>query len=301
MRIFITGGTGFIGRHLCREWLAAGHEIRVLSRQRPEQVTALCGAVRAVQRLEKMGEPEVVVNLAGEPILGPRWTARRKAAIRESRVTLTGRLVSHLAMLESPPRVLLSGSAVGYYGDRGDQVLTESAPPGRGFGAELCVAWEEAALEAERLGVRVCLLRTGPVLGAGGGMLARMLPAFRLGLGGPLGSGRQWLAWIHLQDHLAAIRYLEEHETLEGPFNLVAPEPVTNRELVRTLGAVLGRPALLPAPAFALRWLLGEQAEILLASQRAVPQRLLEAGFNFAYPRLEAALRQLLEPGPAPR
>ncbi len=297
MRIFITGGTGFIGRHLCREWLAAGHQIRVLSRQRPEQVAALCGAVRAVQQMEEMGEPEVVVNLAGEPILGPRWTARRKAAIRESRVTLTNRLVAHLATLETPPGVLLSGSAVGYYGDRGDQVLTESSPPGRGFGAELCVAWEEAALEAERLGVRVCLLRTGPVLGAGGGMLARMLPAFRLGLGGPLGSGRQWLAWIHLQDHLAAIRYLVEHETLEGPFNLVAPEPVTNRELARTLGRVLGRPARLPAPAFALRWLLGEQAEILLASQRAVPQRLLEAGFTFAYPHLEAALRQLLAAG----
>ena len=294
MRIFITGGTGFIGRHLCRQWLAEGHEIRVLSRQRPERVVSLCGPVRAAQRLEEMGEPEVVVNLAGEPILGPRWTARRKAAIWESRVTLTSRLVAHLGGLEAPPKVLLSGSAVGYYGDRGDQVLTESSPPGRDFGAELCVAWEEVALEAERFGVRVCLLRTGPVLGAGGGMLARMLPPFRLGLGGPLGSGRQWLAWIHLQDHLAAIRYLVDHQTLEGPFNLVAPEPVTNRQLARTLGKVLGRPALLPVPASVLRLLLGEQAEILLASQRTLPQRLLEAGFSFRYPQLEAALRQVL-------
>ena len=297
MRIFITGGTGFIGRHLCREWLAAGHEIRVLSRQRPERVVALCGPVRAVRRFEEMGQPEVVVNLAGEPILGAHWTARRKQAIWESRVTLTSQLVTHLGRLDVPPRVLLSGSAVGYYGDRGDRVLTESSPPGRDFGAELCVAWEVAALEAGRLGMRVCLLRTGPVLGTGGGMLARMLLPFRLGLGGPLGSGGQWLAWIHLQDHLAAIRYLVDHDTLAGPFNLVAPEPVTSRELARTLGRVLRRPALLPAPGFALRWLLGEQAEILLASQRAVPQRLLEAGFSFGYPRLEAALRQVLAGG----
>jgi uncharacterized protein (TIGR01777 family) len=294
MRIFITGGTGFIGRHLCRAWLAEGHEITVLSRQSPRRVVSLCGAVRAVESLERMGEPEVVVNLAGEPILGRRWTAARKRAIWESRVTLTERLVQRLDALTTRPRVLLSGSAVGYYGDRGDQVLTEEASPGNGFGAELCVAWEAAALEAERLGVRVCLLRTGPVLGAGGGMLARMLPPFRVGLGGPLGRGRQWLAWIHLQDHLRAMRYLVDHETLEGPFNLTAPNPVTSSELAAALGRVLHRPAVLPFPASLLRLMLGEQAEILLGSQRAVPARLQEAGFRFDYPELEMALREIL-------
>ena len=292
MEIFITGGTGYIGRHLCRELLAAGHRVTVLSRRSAERAQAICGAVEVVHAPEEMTGAEVVVNLAGEPIVGPRWTAARKRALWESRVGLTGRLVARMVALEPPPRVLLSGSAVGYYGDRGGEVLVEESPPGSGFGAELCVAWEAAALEAERKGIRVCLLRTGPVLGPDGGLLARMRLPFRLGLGGPLGSGRQWFAWIHLQDHLRILRFLMDHETLEGPFNATAPAPVTQRAFARALGRVLRRPALLPAPAPLLRLLLGEQAEVLLGSQRAVPERLLKAGFRFDFPELEPALRR---------
>jgi len=295
MDIFITGGTGFIGRHLCRELLAAGHGVTVLSRKPAQSVRAICGPVEAIQTLEEMAGAEVVVNLAGEPIVGPRWTRARRRAIRESRIGLTEKLVERFRMLEKPPRALVSGSAVGYYGGRGDELLTETSSPGTGFGAELCVAWEAAALEAEKLGVRVCLLRTGPVLGQGGGVLQRMVPPFRLGLGGPLGSGRQWFAWIHLQDHLRMIRYLIDHETLEGPFNAVAPEPVTNREFARTLGKVLNRPSFMTAPAPLLRLVLGEQAEVMLGGQRAVPERFMKAGFRFDFPELEFALRQLMK------
>ena len=295
MRVFITGGTGFIGRHLCHQLLREGHEITVLSRQDAARVESLCGSVQVVGSLVDMPESEVVVNLAGEPIVGPRWTRARKRAIRESRIDLTEALVKRMGMFDEPPRVLVSGSAVGYYGDRGDELLTEASPPGTGFGAELCVAWEAAALEAGKQGMRVCLLRTGPVLGPGGGLLQRMLPAFKLGLGGALGGGRQWFAWIHLQDHLRVIRYLIDHDTLEGPFNATAPEPVTNREFALTLARVLGRPALLPAPATLLRLVLGEQAEVVLGSQRAVPQRLMKAGFRFGFPELEPALRQVVK------
>ncbi len=294
MEIFITGGTGYIGRHLCGELLAAGHRITVLSRQSAERVRAVCGAVEVVHAPEELAAAEAVVNLAGEPIVGPRWGASRKRALWESRVTLTERLVARMGALERPPRVLVSASAVGFYGDRGDEVLVEASPPGTGFGAELCVAWEGAATAAERHGSRVCLVRTGPVLGPGGGLLSRMAPLFRLGLGGPLGDGRQWFAWIHLQDQLRVLRFLLEHDTLEGPFNATAPTPVRQGELARALGRMLRRPAMAPAPAFLLRLLLGEQAEVVLGSQRAVPERLTKAGFQFRFNELEPALRQAI-------
>ncbi len=295
MHVFVTGGTGFIGRHLCAALLADGHRVTVLSRRPAARVRALCGGVDTVSRPEEMPPCDQVVNLAGEPVLGPRWTRSRRQLLWESRVTLTERLVARMKALEPRPKVLVSGSAVGYYGDRGAAVLTEEARPGLGFGAELCVAWEDAALEAERFGVRVCLVRTGPVLGRGGGVLERMLPLFRLGLGGPLGGGRQWFPWIHLEDEVRALRFLLDHETLEGPFNATAPHPVTQREFARTLARLLHRPAWLPAPAFLLKLALGRQAEILLGSQRAIPAKLLEAGFEFRHPDLEPALRRLLE------
>ena len=297
MHIFITGGTGFIGRHLCRRLLEHNHTLTVLSRQPDERVVRICGDVGVVHSLDDL-TPEhrfdAVVNLAGEPIIGPRWTQRRKKALWDSRVTLTEKLVSWIARAEVKPRVLISGSAVGYYGDQGDRVLDEDTPPVAGsFGQRLCAAWEQAAAGAKAHGVRVCCLRTGPVLGRGG-LLARMLPAFRLGLGGRLGSGRQWFPWIHIQDHIRISEFLLGNDRLEGPFNATAPHPVTNAELTATLAGLLKRPAFMHVPAPLLRLAMGEMAEIVLASQRAVPKRLTEAGFRFHFETLEAALRDLL-------
>lgn len=298
MQILVTGGTGFIGSQLCHRLLRQGHRLRVLSRQPPDRLRQLCGAVEPLAALSQLGEQDrfdAVVNLAGQAIIGPRWSRARKQALWDSRVTLTRELVEWMIEAEQKPRVLVSASAVGYYGDQGDQLLDESTPPvARGFGQALCAAWEAAALEAERSGVRVCLLRTGPVLGRGGGILQRLLPPFRLGLGGPVGRGDQWLAWIHQQDHLRMIETLLEQETLQGAFNATAPEPVTSAEFARTLGRVLKRPAVLPAPAWLLRLAMGEQTETLLSSQRVVPIRFQEAGFEFHYPALQLALEQIL-------
>ena len=297
MEILITGGTGFIGRHLAKRLLGEGQEVTVLSRQAPERVRALCGAVTPVRHLSEVSaSPQVVVNLAGEPIVGPRWSRARKGRLWESRVGLTRRLVNWLGLLSEPPELLISGSAVGYYGDRGDEELEEETPPlGESFSVRLCHAWERAAWSAEALGTRVCVLRTGPVLGRGGGLLDRMLTPFRLGLGGPLGHGDQWLAWIHLDDHLRMIRFLMDRRDLDGPFNATAPHPVTSRAFARTLGRVLRRPALLRVPQSLLKPMLGEQAEVPLGSQRVIPKRFLASGFEFRYPELEEALRQILK------
>ncbi len=297
MHIFVTGGTGFIGRHLCRRLLGHNHTLTVLSRQPDERVVRICGDVGVIHSLDDL-TPEhhfdAVVNLAGEPIIGPRWTQRRKKALWDSRVTLTEKLVSWIGRAEVKPRVLISGSAVGYYGDQGDRLLDEDTPPATGgFGQKLCAAWEQAAAGAKAHGVRVCRLRTGPVLGRGG-LLSRMLPAFRLGLGGRLGNGRQWVAWIHVRDHIRISEFLLGNDRLEGPFNATAPHPVTNAELTATLAGLLKRPAFMHVPAPLLRLAMGEMAEIVLASQRAVPKRLTEAGFRFHFETLEAALRDLL-------
>ncbi len=294
MEIFVTGGTGFIGRHLCRRLLEAGHGVTVLSRRDPGAARALCGPVGVVRGLEALGEAEAVINLAGAPILGPRWSPRRKAELRDTRVILTRKLVEAMGHLARPPRVLLSASAVGWYGDRGDEILDETAPPGEGFGAELCRDWEREAEAAAESGTRVVLMRTGPVIGPGGGLLARLRWPFLLGLGGHQGSGCQWFSWIHLHDHIALQLFLLERDDLAGPVNFTAPEPVTNLGFAETLAEVLRRPALITTPAPILRLGLGEQAEILLGSQRVIPRRALEAGFEFQYPTLEPALRQAL-------
>ncbi len=297
MHLFITGATGFIGRHLCRALLAGAHTLTVLSRQPDARVRRICGDVAVIHDLAALTPDhrfDAVVNLAGEPIIGPRWSERRKRQLWDSRVTLTERLVAWIARAEIRPGVLISGSAVGYYGDQGDRLLDEDTPPATGgFGQRLCAAWEEAAIQAEEYGVRVCRLRTGPVLGHGG-LLARMLPAFRLGLGGKLGRGEQWLPWIHIDDHVRISQFLLAEDHLSGPFNATAPNPVTNAEFTATLAKLLRRPAFCHVPAPALRLLLGEMAEILLGSQRAVPRRLLEAGFRFRFEHLEPALRDLL-------
>ena len=241
-----------------------------------------------------------VVNLAGESIAAGRWTPRQKERILQSRIRATRALVQGIAAVANKPAVLVSGSAVGYYGPRGDEELDEGAPPGDDFLARVCVAWEGEARRAAEEGVRVALVRTGLVLAARGGALPRLVLPFRLGAGGPLGSGRQWMPWIHLDDLVELFVFLIQGEGLEGPFNGTAPQPVTNRQFARTLGRVLGRPSWLPAPAAALRLALGEMADaLLLSGQRAVPRRALEAGFRFRFPELEPALRDLLARAPA--
>jgi uncharacterized protein len=297
MHILITGGTGLIGRALCRFWLQQGHQLTVWSRS-PEKVASLCGeGVRGIARLEDCppGALDAVVNLAGAPIADRPWTTARRKLLRDSRIALTGQLVSWLAGLDNKPAVLISGSAVGWYGDGGDLELTEQSGPVKGdFASQLCQDWENAALQAEPLGIRVVLVRTGLVLTADGGFLKRLLLPFKLGLGGPIGDGRQWMPWIHLQDQVALIDFLLRHEAASGPYNATAPTPVRNSEFAKALGKALQRPAFMPLPGVFLKLGLGDLALLLLGGQQVLPERLLEAGFVFRFNRLDAALADLL-------
>jgi uncharacterized protein (TIGR01777 family) len=238
---------------------------------------------------------DAVVHLAGDNIASGRWTAAKKASIRDSRVQGTAVLCEALAQLVKPPHVLLSASAVGYYGDRGETVLREESPPGTGFLAEVCQAWEAATAPAVQRGIRVVRLRFGMVLSQAGGALAKLLTPFRLGLGGVVGAGKQYMSWVALDDVLGVVQYALSTEALQGPVNVVAPQAVTNREFTATLGQVLRRPTRLPLPAFAARLLFGEMADaLLLASTRVAPARLVASGYTLQYPELEAALRHLL-------
>ena len=296
MHILLTGGTGLIGRQLCRHWSGQGHRLTVWSR-RPEKVAKICGAqVRGITRLEELGdEPvDVIVNLAGAPIADRPWTHRRKALLWSSRITLTESLLAWLEHRGQKPSLLISGSAVGWYGDGGERELTEDSPPViDDFASQLCIAWEETAQRAEAMDIRVVLVRTGLVLSAEGGFLSRLLLPFKLGLGGPLGNGRLWMPWIHIDDQIALIDFLLHRDQASGPYNACAPKPVRNREFAKTLGSVLHRPAFMPMPALALKVGLGEMSLLLLGGQRAVPARLLEAGFTFQFTDLRAALDDL--------
>ncbi len=297
MHILITGGTGLIGRQLCKALLAKGQELTVLSRN-PASVPVKCGA--AVHALASLAEwrPDqafdAVINLAGEPIVDARWSAQRKQVLWESRVTLTEELVRHIAAADHKPAVLLSGSAVGYYGDRGDAMLDEAADAGEGFAAQLCKAWEDAARVAENVGVRVCLLRTGVVLSNGGGLLGRMLPPFKLGLGARLGDGKQWMSWVHIEDYVAMLLRLLRDTQARGPCNMTAPQPATNAEFTATLAAALHRPALFVAPTILLKLGMGERASLLLEGQRVLPRKMEAAQYRFAFTNLAEALRDLL-------
>ncbi|MCP2069616.1 UNVERIFIED_ORG: uncharacterized protein (TIGR01777 family) [Pseudomonas reinekei] len=296
MHILLTGGTGLIGRQLCRHWSGQGHRLTVWSRK-PENVAKTCGAqVRGIARLEDLGQEPVdaIINLAGAPIADRPWTHKRKALLWSSRITLTETLLAWLERREQKPRVLISGSAVGWYGDGGERELTEdSGPVSEDFASQLCIAWEETAQRAEALGIRVILIRTGLVLSAEGGFLSRLLLPFKLGLGGPIGNGRQWMPWIHIDDQIALIDFLLHRNEASGPYNACAPKPVRNREFAKTLGSVLHRPAFMPMPAFALKVGLGELSLLLLGGQRATPVRLLQAGFTFQFTDLRAALDDL--------
>ncbi len=301
MRVVITGGTGLIGRRLVDRLIQAGHRAVVLSRA-PERVTDLPEGA-AVARWDRaavddlaatISGADAVVHLAGENIGGGRWTKPRKRRIRESRVAGSRAIAEAFERAESRPPVLIQASAVGYYGPSGDEELTEASPSGDDFLAATCREWEAASAGVEALGVRRALIRSGVVLSTRGGALPKMMLPFKLFAGGPAGSGRQWLPWIHIEDEVGAIRFLIERSEAVGPFNLTSPNPLTNREFSRVLGRVMGRPSLLPAPAFALKLALGEMSTLLLDGQRALPSRLVEHGFAFRFPEARVALEDLL-------
>jgi uncharacterized protein len=298
VKIAITGASGLIGRRLLKNLNAEGHTLHVLSRHAgtnlpPGVKLFVWDAARGLPPTESLQDVDAVIHLAGEPV-AQRWTAQARAAIRDSRVAGTHNLVQTLAKLGRKPQVLVCGSATGYYGSRGDEALTESAAPGDDFLARLCVDWEKEAQAAETLGVRVVRVRTGLVLDARGGALQRMLPPFRMGVGGKLASGKQWMSWIHLDD-LAAMFQFAIANSVRGAWNGTAPNPAINADFTRALAAAVHRPAIFPMPAFALRLLFGEMSEVLLASQRALPKAAESAGFNFRYPELAPALAAVLK------
>lgn len=301
MKALVTGATGFVGPRLLRLL-----DKPVVLTRNPERARQSVGhlAGRIVRWDPQAGPPpaeafadvDAVLHLAGESVAEGRWTAAQKARIRDSRVIGTRHLVAGIAAAARKPAVLVSASAVGYYGDRGDEELVESAAPADDFLGRVCVEWEREALAAEASGVRVVTARTGIVLGAGGGALGKMLTPFRLGLGGPLGSGRQWMPWIHVADLARLYVHAAEQAAIRGPMNSVAPNPVRNSEFTRALGRQLHRPAFMPAPYIGLRILFGEFAQVLFASQRVIPRVALESGFEFQYPEIAAALREILAP-----
>ena len=295
MRIVVGGSSGFIGTALVDRLRAAGHDIVRLVRRdsaAPDEVTWRPSV--APLDPSTVDGADAVVNLAGVGVGTHRWNAAFKALIRASRVNSTEALAAAVAAAKAPPRVLLNASAVGFYGDTGDREVDESGPAGDGYFPDVCRAWEAATEAAEAAGIRVAHLRTGLVLGPGGGLLKPLLPLYRFGLGGPLGNGRQWMPWISLADEVAAIEFLLTADAVTGAVNLTGPAPVTNREFARTLGRVLHRPAVLPVPAFALRIAVGEFGAEAVRSQRVLPAVLAGAGYRFQHADLESALRWTL-------
>jgi uncharacterized protein (TIGR01777 family) len=296
VNVILAGGSGFLGRALQSRLLADGHTVATLTRRpRPQTPDDIAwtpdGTAGAWARA--LTTVDIVINLAGEGIADRRWSDERKASLRSSRLLATRSLVAAMQSVPAPPRMFISASAVGYYGARGDEIVTEDDPPGADFLAQLCVDWEREAEQASSF-TRVAIVRTGQVLHPDGGALAQMLLPFRMGVGGPVGSGRQYFPWIHRDDWTGLVVWLTHAADARGAFNATAPNPVTSAEFAHALGRVLHRPAFMPVPEFGLRILLGEIAEALVAGQRAIPARAHAMGFQFRYPDLEAALRQLL-------
>ena len=297
-RILVTGGTGFIGRHLCQRLLGRGCAVHVISRDKAAASAKVPKGVQLHQGLYDIDDSlrfDGVVNLAGEPLVSGRWNDRRKQQFYESRVGTTDALYDYFVHAPQPPKVLVSGSAIGYYGPHEDDSLDEEGGVTNCYSHQLCDAWESSAKRFADMGCRVCCVRTGVVLGNGEGALARMLPAFRLGLGGRLGSGNQWFSWVHIDDMVAIIDFCLQHPEIRGPVNATAPDAVTNAEFTRQLAAQLHRPAVFPMPALVARLLFGEMAEeLLLTGQRVAPAKLQAHDFKFRYPDLPAALQQLI-------
>lgn len=297
MKLVIAGASGFIGSALCSRLLDKGHVLTLLTRVTPRDAsTATKRWLHWTPGTPGDWEAGVdgadgVINLAGEPIAAKRWTGDQKQKILTSRIETTNSLVEAIRKAKQKPGFLINASAVGYYGPRGDETVTEEAGAGKDFLSSVCREWEEEAKKAESLGLRVIRVRTGIVLGRGGGALAKMVPPFKFFVGGPLGSGTQWMSWIHLEDEVGLMLYLIEHSQATGPFNATAPNPVRMKEFCQVLGQVMGRPSWAPVPAFVLRLALGELAEMLLTGQRVIPAAAQRLGYEFRYANLDAALK----------
>jgi hypothetical protein len=295
MKVFMTGGTGFVGKTLAPALVRLGHEVTILTRAAKEGFSGVSwvegNPMQGGRWQDAVKEHETVINLAGASIF-TRWTEEAKKMIRDSRMLTTRRLVE--ALRGGRVKTFFSASAIGYYGFHGDEALCEEASPGGDFLALLAKDWEAEAKEAEKNGCRAVMTRFGIVLGEKGGALGQMIPLFNKYLGGPLGSGKQWFSWIHIEDLVRAYLFVLEHPEISGPVNFTAPHPVRNKELAQWLGRILGRPAFLPSPGFMLRLVLGEFGSILLEGQKVIPQKLIQAGFQFQYPEIAPALRQVV-------
>lgn len=307
MRIVITGGSGLIGRALTRNLTRDGHEVVILSRS-PEQVTDLPPNARAVGWdtesadgwLDEADGATAIVNLAGPNIAGDsffptRWSDQRRRYLLQSRLEAGAAVVDAVKRADQPPSVVIQASAIGYYGPRGNEIVDESDGPADDFLAQLCVQWENSTAAVEELGVRRAVVRSGLVLSTKEGSLPRVILPYKLFVGGPFGNGKQWWSWIHLHDEVRAIRFLIENAAASGPFNLTAPQPLTNNDFGRTLGRVMGRPHLIPIPGFAMRAAFGEVADVVLTGQRVIPRRLQEHGFDFQFSALQPALQHLFQ------
>lgn len=297
MNYLVTGASGFIGRRVVGRLLADGHSVNYLARNRATRMDSRAAFhvwnAEQPAPLDSIPRLDAIIHLAGEPI-AQRWNSEVKRRIYESRVTGTRNLVAAIGKLNHKPSVLVSASAIGYYGDRGDEILIEPSPPGQGFLAELCVKWEREAFRAADSGLRVAVVRIATVLGKEGGALKKMLPAFRLGIGGKFGDGRQWMSWIHVEDLVELLLFIAGRSGVSGVLNASSPQPVRNEAFTRELAEAVHRPAILPAPRFALRLALGEMSDFLFASARVQPKATEQAGFHFRYPDLSEALRNVL-------
>lgn len=296
MKILITGASGLIGKALQRSFEEKGWDMLLASRGEPKDENHVKWTVEeGFSEPERLEGIDAVVHLAGESVSGLRWTDEKKKAIRESRVAGTRNVVDAISKLSNKPKAFIASSAIGYYGERGNEELAESSPPGTGFLPDVCKEWEAESRRAEDAGIRTVLLRTGIVLSKDGGALGTMLTPFKLGVGGVVGSGKQWMSWISLDDQVSIINFVVENEKIRGAVNAVSPNPVTNEEFTKTLGDVLYRPTILPLPEFAVSMLFGEMGDaLLLASTKVLPKRLLDAGFEFTYPELKAAIENAL-------
>ena len=297
MRILITGASGLIGTALQRSFDEIGHELLLASRKEAKDSQHIQWDVeKGFSELERLEGIDAVVHLAGESVFGLSWSDAKKKAIRDSRVDGTRSVVEAISKLKARPNVLVAASAIGFYGDRGDEEMTESSAAGDTFLAEVSKEWESEARRAEDAGIRTVLLRTGIILSKDGGALGTMLLPFKLGIGGVVGSGKQWMSWISIDDHIRVINYAIENENVRGAVNSVSPNPVTNGEFTKTLGEVLYRPTILPLPSFAVNMVFGEMGDaLLLASTRVVPKRLEDAGFEFKYPELKTAIEHAVK------